>query len=444
MPLREEYRSKVVYLSLLTYQQKGWYICWYIRCHQIEIPTMKLTATAIKNATPKEKQYKLVDGGGLYLIIRTSGKYWRYNYRFAKKQKTLALGVYPSVSLKEARSLHQEAKKQLTSGIDPSHQRKLDKITANQQAQDSFQAIASEWLSKQKVKWSDSHCSNVVSRLENHIYPWLGSRPIIEITAPELLAVLRRMESRGIHHTALKTKQYCGQIFRYGIVTGRCERDPSADLQGALTTYKPTSFSAITDPKEIGGLLRSIAEYSGDFVTRQALKLAPLVFVRPTEIRHAEWSEIDIDKALWVIPAEKMKMGKEHIVPLSKQAIEILKETRELTSNGKYVFPSIRSRSRAMSENTLNGALRRMGYTKEEMTSHGFRAMASTSLNSLGYKVDVIERQLAHAERNKVRAVYNRAEYMPERTTMMQQWADYLDGLKAGEVDNVVPIKKYQ
>ncbi len=401
---------------------------------------MKLTATAIKNASPKEKQYKLVDGGGLYLIISASGKkYWRYNYRFAKKQKTLALGVYPSVSLKEVRSLHQEAKKQLADGIDPSHKRKLDKITANQQAQDSFQAIASEWLSKQKVKWSDSHYSNVTSRLENHIYPWLGSRPLIEITAPELLAVLRRMESKSIHHTALKTKQYCGQIFRYGIVTGRCERDPSADLQGALTTYKPTSFAAITDPKEIGGLLRSIGDYSGDFVTRQALKLAPLVFVRPTEIRHAEWSEIDLNNELWVIPAEKMKMRTEHIVPLSKQAIEILKETKELTSNGKYVFPSIRSRSRAMSENTLNGALRRMGYTKQEMTAHGFRAMASTSLNSLGYKSDVIERQLAHAEKNKVRAAYNRAEYMPERTAMMQEWSDYLDSLKFGA--NVIPIK---
>ncbi len=403
---------------------------------------MKLTATSIKNAKSKEKLYKLSDGHGLVLLVKPSGgKYWHYQYRFSGKQKTLALGVYPDLSLKQAREAHQEARKQLSDGIDPAYQRKLDKLKAAQQAEDSFQAIAEEWIEKKKGVWSTSHYSNVTSRLRNNIYPWIGTRPIVDISAPELLAVLRRMESRGVHHTALKVKQHCGQIFRYAIVSGRAERDVSADLQGALTPAISKSFATITDPEKIGGLLRAIDDYEGEIATRYALKLAPMLFLRPTELRHMEWSELNFDKAELCIPASKMKMKDEHIVPLSNQALELLEGIKPFTSNGSYVFPSIRTRSRPMSENTINAALRRMGYTKEELTAHGFRAMASTLLNEQGFKPDVIERQLAHAERNKVRAAYNRAEYMPERTAMMQQWADYLDSLKAGNA-NVVPLKK--
>lgn len=374
------------------------------------------------------------------MLVNKKGKYWRYNYRFAGKHKTVALGVYPEVSLKDARKKHHVAREQLSNNIDPALQKKLNKLTKNQQAEDSFSAIANEWMLKQKGRWSPSHYESVSSRLENNIYPWLGDRPIAEITAPELLAVLRRMESRGVHHTALKVKQYCGQVFRYAIVTGRAERDPSADLKGALTPAVTKHYATITDPKQIRGLLNAIDNYSGDIVTQCALKLAPMVFVRPTELRHAEWNEINLESKEWRIPAEKMKMKDEHIIPLSSQVKALFKEIKPLTGKGKYVFPSIRTKSRPMSENTINAALRRMGYTKEEITAHGFRAMASTLLNEQGFKPDVIERQLAHAERNKVRAAYNRAEYLPERKNMMQQWADYLDALRNGA--DVIPIHK--
>lgn len=404
---------------------------------------MKLTATAIKNAKPKEKQYKLPDGAGLYLLVKASGKYWRYNYRYLGKYKTLSLGIYPTVSLKQAREAHQLSRKQLSEGTDPAHQRKIDKSLKQMQAEDSFKAIALEWLENNKATWVETHYKNLKSRLQNHVFGYIGTRPVVEITAPELLAMLRRIESAGYNETAHRVRSLCGQIFRYAIVTGRAERDPSADLRGALVAVKSTSFATITDPVQIGYLLRAIEDYTGDFVTLCALKLAPLVFVRPSELRRAEWSEIDFDKKEWLIPAEKMKMREAHIVPLSTQAIEILESIKPFTANrksGDYIFPSVRTNTRPMSENTINGALRRLGYTKEEITGHGFRAMASTLLNEQGFRPDVIERQLAHAERNKVRAVYNRAEYLPERKAMMQSWADYLDSLKAGA--EIIPIKR--
>ena len=401
---------------------------------------MPLTDIKIRSTKPKSKQFKLSDGQGLYLLVSQKGKYWRYNFRHNGKYKTLAIGVYPEISLKEAREAHQKARALLSKGIDPTYKKKIEKLTHYQHLEDSFKVISLEWMDKQKGKWSQSHYQSVSSRLKNNIYPWLGDRPIAEITAPELLATLRRMESRGIHHTTLKVKQYCGQVFRYAIVTGRAERDPSADLRGALTPAITKHHATITDPIQIKGLLNAIDDYKGEITTRYALKLAPLVFVRPTELRHAEWEEIDFNKAEWRIPAEKMKMKDEHIIPLSLQVIDIFKELQPMTGKGKYVFPSIRSNARAMSENTVNGALRRLGYTKDEMTAHGFRAMASTLLNAQGFRPDVIERQLAHAERNKVRASYNRAEYLTERKAMMQHWADYLDALRSGA--DVIPIGK--
>ena len=380
-----------------------------------------------------------MDGAGLYLLInKTGGKYWRYNYRFMGKHKTLSIGVYPDISLKEARDLHHQAKRLLSDGIDPTQKKQLDKSLKIEQSQNTFKAIALEWIDRQRPTWAKTHTDNVEGRLKNHAFDYIGNRPIVDITAPELLAMLRRIEAVGHHETAHRVRSVCGQVFRYAIVTGRAQRDPSIDLKGALTSVKTTSFAALTDPKEIGGLLRAIDDYTGDFVTKCALRLAPLVFVRPGELRHAEWTEFNFESNEWLIPAEKMKMKIEHIVPLSEQAINILLEIKAVTGKGKYVFPSVRSRSRPMSENTVNAALRRMGYTREEMTGHGFRAMASTLLNEQGFDVDWIESQLAHSERNKVRAAYNRAKYLPQRKGMMKQWANYLDTLKNGA--DVIPI----
>lgn len=392
---------------------------------------MPLTDSAIRNAKPKEKNYKLADGGGLYLLVTTKGgKWWRLDYRFQGKRKTLSMGVYPDVSLKSARDRRSAAKTQLADGIDPGEIRKATK--ASQSDADGFEAVAREWWGQREPTWSKTHSSRIILRLEKDVFPWIGHRPIGEISAPELLTVLRRIESRGALETAHRIHQSCGQIFRYAVATGRAQRDPSADLKGALPPTRQKHHASITDPKKIGELLRVIDGYEGSLVTRCALQLASLTFVRPGELRHAEWSEIDLDKAEWRIPPEKMKMRTLHIVPLSTQALAVLKEIKPLTGRGKYVFPGIRTNRRPMSENTVNAALRRLGYTKEEMTGHGFRSMASTILNEQGWHRDAIERQLAHAERNSVRAAYNYAEHMPERIKMMQRWAEYLDKLKTG------------
>jgi len=394
---------------------------------------MPLTDAAVRNAKPTEKPRKLSDEKGLFLLIQPSGsKYWRQKYRFEGKEKLLALGVYPDVSLAEARARRDEARKLLANGVDPSAFKQANKRAEQAIVKDTFEAVAREWFTKYSPNWSESHGSRIIRRLERDVFPWLGKRPIAVITAPELLEVLRRIEDRGALETAHRAHQNCGQIFRYAVATGRAERDPSGDLRGALPPAKVKHHPSITEPKAVGELLRAIDGYSGSFVTKCALRLSPLVFVRPGELRQAEWSEIDLDGAEWRIPAEKMKMRAPHIVPLAGQAVEILRELHALTGGGRYVFPSVRTADRPMSENTVNAALRRLGYAKDEMTGHGFRSLASTTLNEQGWNRDAIERQLAHAERDSVRAAYNYAEHLPERRKMMQHWADYLDGLAKG------------
>ena len=392
---------------------------------------MPLTDTAIRNAKPINKQYKLFDEKGMYVMVNQAGKYFRLDYRFGGKRKTLALGVYPEVTLAEAREKRNNARKQIKSGIDPSQVKKIQKAIQYEQAENSFELIAREWHGKFSNNWAESHAKKILRRLELYIFPWIGSRPIAEITPPELLAVLRKIEGKSILETAHRAQQNCGQVFRYAIATGRSERDPSADLRGALTPAKHGRMATIIEPQKIGALLRAIDGYDGTPTAKCALKLAPLVFVRPGELRHAEWAEIDFDNAEWRIPAEKMKMKDLHIVPLSSQSLAVLDEIKPHTGQGRYVFPSIRTNSRPMSNNTILAALRRMGYAKEEMSGHGFRAMASTILHEQGWPSDVIERQLAHAERNSIKAAYNHAQHLPERRRMMQAWADYLDTLKS-------------
>jgi len=401
---------------------------------------MKLTGLAVKQAKPGDKARRMADGGGLYLEIRPNGsKYWRLAYRFQGKQKTLALGVYPAVSLQEARTERDKAKALLRSDTDPSRARQAEKVAES--GADSFEAVALEWFAKQRPGWGDRHAQTVISRLQNHAFPAIGTMPIKAIAAPDLLAMLRKIEARGNLETARRVNQICGQVFLYALATGRGERNPSADLRGALTPPKPKHMASLTNPREVAGLLRAIDTYQGSFITSCALRLAPLVFVRPGELRQAEWVDIDLEAAEWRIPAKKMKMKTTHIVPLSHQVIALFQEILPITGQCRYVFPSERSKSRAMSNNTINAALRRMGYTKDEMTGHGFRSMASTLLNEQGWNRDAIERQLAHQERNKVRAAYNFAELLPERRKMMQAWANYLDHLKADGGRKVVPIR---
>jgi integrase len=391
---------------------------------------MTLTNIKISTAKPRDKVYKLTDEKGLYLQVNPNGsKYWRLKYRFGGKEKKLAFGVYPDVGLADARDKRDAARKLIANDVDPGLNKQISKRAAKYAAENSFQAIAIEWYTMFSPKWAPSYSSKIIGRFEKNVFPWLGKRPIHEIKAPELLTVLRRIEGRGAVETAHRTNQICSQVFRYAIVTGRAERDVSGDLRGALAPAITKHHASIIDPAAIGDLLRAIQDYRGYFVTKCALQLAPLFFVRPGELRNAEWSEFNFETAEWRIPAEKMKMKKAHIVPLATQAIKILQELYELTGTSKYVFPSVHSNSRVMSDNTVNTALRRLGYTKDEMTGHGFRSMASTLLNEQGWHYDAIERQLAHTERNAVRAAYNYAEHLPERKKMMQHWADYLYAL---------------
>lgn len=399
-----------------------------------------LTDKALKALKPLGKLYRKADAKGLCIEVQPTGaRYWRYRYRFAGRGKMVSLGVYPEVSLAEARSRRDDARRALRSGTDPSVKRRQDKLIAHLSAVTAFEPVAREWLAG-RGKLADVTRAKTLWVLTTHAFPWIGPRPVGEITPPELLAVLRRLESRGKLETAQRLKQVCGQVFRYAVATGRAERDPSGDLRGALKTKKTRHFGAITDPAKVGGLLRAIDGFSGSLVVACALKLAPLTFVRPGELRKAEWQEIDLDEAEWRIPAERMKMRETHIVPLATQSVAVLRELQPLTGWGRFVFSGVVNRQHPMSENTINAALRRLGYSGDEMTGHGFRSMASTLLNEQGWAPDVIERQLAHAERNKVRAAYNHAQYLPERRKMMQAWADYLDVLHAGM--NVVPIKR--
>ncbi len=401
---------------------------------------MRLTDTALRNAKPKEKRYKLFDGRGLYLEVSPQGgKWWRLKYRFGGKEKRISLGVYPEVSLKDARSRRDDARKLLANNVDPGEHRKAVKRVERAVTEDTFEAVAREWFAKYKPTWVPSHAERIIRRLERDLFPAIGTRPTREINAPELLTALRRIEERGALDTAHRALQNCGQVFRYAIATGRADRNPAADLRGALPPPQGSHFAAITDPKEIGALLRAIDDYEGFYSVRYALKLAPLVFVRPGELRLAEWTEIDLDKAEWNLPAARMKLKEPHLVPLSLQAVEILRELHALTGERQYLFPGGRTHLRPMSNNALLAALRRMGYTKEEMTPHGFRAMARTVLDEvLGCRPDIIEHQLAHAVKDPLGRAYNRTKHLPERRKMMQEWADYLDKLKAGGV--VVPL----
>jgi len=397
---------------------------------------MKLTAVEIKNKTAEEKPLKMFDGGGLYVLVNPTGsKYWRLDYRFNGKRKTLALGVYPAISLLKARELREDARKKLAEDIDPGANRKAVKSAKTEQATNSFEVIAREWYANRSHTWASSHGAKIIHRLERDVFPWLGDRPITTITPKELLDVVRRIEERGANETARRALLNCSQVFRFAIASSRADRDPVPDLRGALQPVKSTHFSTLTCPKAIGALLRAIENYQGSFVTRQALRLAPLVFVRPGNLRAAEWKEIQLDQAEWNIPAEKMKMAEPLLVPLSTQAVSILRELHALTGRGKYVFPAEHTSMRCMSENTVNFAFRRMGFSKTEICGHGLRAMARTLLDEvLGVRPDIIEHQLAHAVRDPNGRAYNRTSHLVARKEMMQTWSDYLDGLKLAGV----------
>lgn len=393
---------------------------------------MALTQITIRNTKPQTKPFKLADSGGLFLLIQPNGnKWWRYKYRFAGKEKLLALGAYPDVSLADARELHLQARKMLAAGRDPGEAKKEAKRLTLEKHENNFEAIAREWHAKRSHTWTAKYAASALRRLEADIFPKLGRRPIAEILPPEMLAALRFIESRGAHDLAHRVQQVCGQIFTYAIITGRAERNPVNDLRGALTpTVK--KHNAYLRAEQLPEFLQKMATYDNP-QTRLAMKFLLLTFVRTGEMRGALWSEIDMTKGEWRIPAERMKMRDPHIVPLSKQALEVLEELKPITGHWEHVFPNQHRPKGQMSENTILYALYRMGYHGKS-TGHGFRATASTILNEHGFTPDVIERQLAHAERNGVRKAYNHAQYLPERRKMMQWWADYLDTVAATPV----------
>lgn len=406
-----------------------------------------LTDTAIRKTKPADKQKKLADGGGMYLLIKPDdGRYWRMDYRHDGKRKTLALGVYPTVTLADARLRREDARRLLANGKDPGAIRKTQKeakAAAATATADTFEAVARAWLARRIASGDKAEITTRKDRwmLESFLFPALGARPITDIAPLELRDALRIVDESGKQETASRTKIVAGQVFRWAVLEGKTHSDITAPLRGLFATPKPNHHAAVTDPARIGELLRAIDGFTGQFVTLKALQLAPLVFVRPGELRHAAWAEFDLDGAIWRIPGQRMKMKAAHLVPLSTQAVSILRELQALTGDGHFLFPGLRTASRPMSENTVNAALRRLGYAKDEMTGHGFRSMAATRLNEIGWNADAIERQLAHAESNKVRAAYTHAaQYLDERTRMMQGWADYLDGLRSGA--KVIPIKR--
>ncbi|NMW23540.1 tyrosine-type recombinase/integrase [Rhodanobacter denitrificans] len=407
-----------------------------------------LTPSAVTNAKPQAKPYKLADERGMYLLVKPDGaRWWRFDYRRpgTGKRNTLSLGIFPDVSLRKARDRRDDARKLLADGIDPGAARqeaKAEKVKAAI-AEDvvayTFEVAAREWLAQQGGAEVTLRKSRWI--LETFLLPEFGSLPIADITPRILLDALRKVEDTGKLETAKRAKIKAGQVFRYAILEGKLEIDPTGSLRGVLKAPRNRHHAAISEPARIGELLRAIDGFTGQPVTLAALKLAPLVFVRPGELRQAEWAELDLDGAVWRIPAERMKMKAAHIVPLSNQAVVILRDLYPLTGDGRYVFPGLRSVSRPMSENTINGALRRLGYGTDEMTGHGFRSMAASRLNEMGWTPDAIERQLAHAESNKVREAYTHAaQYLSERTTMMQTWADYLDALRTGAT--ILPFKR--
>lgn len=404
---------------------------------------MALTDVKARNAKPGEKQVKLFDGDGLFMLVTPAGgKWWRFKYRFGGKEKLLALGTYPEVSLADARQRRDDARKLVANGVDPGEVKKAQKAARLQAGENSFEVVAREWHSKFAPTWADSHAYWVMRRLEQYVFPDIGSRSIAELKAPDVLKMLRRIEGVALE-TAHRVKFVCGQIFRYAVGTGRAERDPTADLKGLLPPRSQKHHAAITDPKEVAGLLRAIDGFNGTFTVKCALQLAPLVFLRPGELRQAEWSEFDLDAGEWNIPIGRMKLkkrikeersGEKHLVPLSTQAVAILKELQALTGQSRYVFPSARSFARPMSNMAINAALDRMGF-KGEMTAHGFRALARTILDEiLQVRLDLVEHQLAHSVKDPLGRAYNRTTHLTERRKMMQIWADYLDGLKGAKV----------
>lgn len=396
-----------------------------------------LTVEEVKNAKPADKPYKLYDRDGMFLFVPPSGsRLWRLKYRVGGKEKLLALGAFPDVSLKDAREKRDDARRLVAKGIDPLAKKKAER-TANA---DTFSALALEYLDKKRKSLHAKTLSKAQWLLNDWLGKYIGTKSVRQITAADVLGVCRRLETKGHRESAHRARALASRVMRYGVVTGRCERDPCGDLRGALEPVVVKNHAAITEPAKLGALLRAINEYDGQPSTKYALKLAPYVFVRPGELRAAEWSEFDLDAAEWRIPGKRMKMGEQHIVPLASQVVDLLNELRPITGDGTLLFPSLTSAERPISDNTLNAALRRMGYTGEQMVAHGFRSTASSLLNEQNWNPDLIELQLAHAERNKVRAAYNRAERLPERRRMMQAWADYLGALKAG--GNVVSIRK--
>lgn len=394
------------------------------------MPTDLLSDTTIRRASPRGKAYKIFDGGGLHMIVTPSGsKWWRFKYQFAGREKLLSVGTYPDVPLKLARERRDEARKLVAAGIDPSTKRKGEKAAqAN-----TFKAIAEEWLAQEAKTLSAITIRAKRSRLETWAYRAIGNSPIADIEAPALLAMLKRVEATGRHETAHRVRQAVGGVFRHAILTHRATRDPTADLRGALVPVVEVHHAGLTDPGAVGALLRAIDGYSGQPVTEIALRLAPILFVRPGELRKAEWREFALDGAepIWRIPAAKMKMRREHLVPLARQAVGLLRQAEKFTGGGKYVFPTSHDPLRPMSENTIGAALRGLGYSSAVHTPHGFRTTASTLLNERGFNPELVEMQLAHEEQSETRAAYNRSTRLADRRTMMQAWADYLDELRA-------------
>lgn len=400
---------------------------------------MALNDVAVRKAKAEAKPYKMSDGGGLFLLVQSNGsKYWRLAYRYLGKQKTLAIGVYPDVPLTLARERRDAARKLLAQDIDPGEHKKATKAAKAERGANSFEVVAREWFAKHSKTLAATHSVRILRRFEKDIFPWVGGKPIADITAPELLSVARRIESRGALETAHRALQNCGQVLRYAVATGRALRDVTGDLKGALPPARETHLAAVTEPAQVAPMLRAFDSYTGSFVTKCALRLAPLVFVRPGELRQAEWADIELDAAEWRYTVTKTQTP--HLVPLSRQAVGILRELHALTGSGRYVFPGARTSERPMSDNAILAAMRRMNIGKDEMTGHGFRAMARTILDEvLGVRPDFIEHQLAHAVRDPNGRAYNRTAHLEERRKMMQLWADYLDKLKAGT--NVIPIR---
>jgi len=405
----------------------------------------ELTDPACRNAKPKDKPWKLHDVRGLFLLVNPDGsKWWRLRYTLGGKDALLSLGVYPDVSLVKARKDRDAARALIADGINPAQHRQQARMQAAAASANSFEAVAKEWIAKNLPTWAPSHASKIIRRMEKDVFPWIGKRPIAEIEAPDLLRVLNRLEARGVIETAHRARSECGQVFRYAIATGRTKRDISADLRGALQPVATTHFASMMDPVQIGGLLRAMHGYAGTYTVRAALQIAPLLFVRPGELRQMQWSQVNLDTAEWRFVPSKLKRVQaktEHIVYLPAQVVEVLRDLQPLTGNRAYVFPGERDPKRPMSDAAINAALRRMGFdTKTEITGHGFRAMARTLLAEQGWQTDAIERQLAHKPSGPLRGAYDRAQFLAERKKMMQAWADYLEVLKRGA--DVIPIRR--